>query len=175
MKKRGLVIGLLVMLAVITSGFTYAFWASLDNDEVAAGTISIGSGRVTTVTADLGTIDVSLVPVGQVNNSNQDNAASSVELVYTLDYTDSAEFASTAAYSVVLSNYVLGTVSETRILELFTFDVTADLSITKDVPETVSVLVTFLLEPADATEYGLIASGTLSFDVTFTVVPVVNP
>jgi hypothetical protein len=48
MKKRGLVISLLVMLAVITSGFTYAFWAAGvtgPDAKVADGTISVGTGE----------------------------------------------------------------------------------------------------------------------------------
>lgn len=48
MKKRGLVISLLVMLAVITSGFTYAFWAAGVNGpdaQVADGTINVGTGE----------------------------------------------------------------------------------------------------------------------------------
>lgn len=174
MKKRNLVIGLLVMLAVIVSGFTFAFWASLDLTETESTSITIGSGRTITTTADLAAFDVSLVPDGQVNNSNQDNAASSVTLTYTLNYTDTAEYANTTTYTVDIINKLFAGLTETRINELFTFVVTADGSITKGSPETITIVVTFIAKPTEA-EYATVANGTLSFDVVFTTVQTLNP
>ena len=174
MKQRKLVIGLLVMLAVAVSGFTFAFWASTDLEAVESTTITIGSGRTITTEASLATFDVSLVPVGQVDNSNEANAASSVTLAYTLNYSDTAEYATTTTYTVEISNYALGNLTEARILELFTFDITADLSVEKGVAEAISILVTFANVPADATEYAEIANGLLTFDVTFTTEQVLN-
>lgn len=56
MKKRGLVISLLVLLAVITSGFTYAFWAAGvtgPDAQVADGTINVGTGESITTSVVL--------------------------------------------------------------------------------------------------------------------------
>ncbi len=59
MKQRKLVIGLLVMLAVLASGFTYAFWAgsvgapATGTDSV---TVVIGQGTDVTTSFDLGKV-----------------------------------------------------------------------------------------------------------------------
>ncbi|MDA3931575.1 MAG: hypothetical protein PF513_02425 [Tenericutes bacterium] len=169
MRSKKLVIGLLLLLAVVFTTGTFAYWASIDNTEVTGATIQIGSGREVTVTASLGAIDVSLVPVGEVDNSNELNAASSVTLTYTLSYTDTAVYATDASYTVSLSNYSLGSITETRILELFSFSETADLTITAGTDETITILVTFLTAPADQAEYDIIIANDLTFDVTFDV------
>ncbi len=73
MKKRGLVLGLLIMLAVVVSGFTYAFWASsvTGNNSNATGTITIGEGNAVATTVVVGnqTGAGPLVPVGLVSVS----------------------------------------------------------------------------------------------------------
>lgn len=71
MKKRGLVISLLVMLAVITSGFTYAFWSSTVREgAVASNNVTIGEAKTATFEVTLSSeTSGSLVPVGQVANS----------------------------------------------------------------------------------------------------------
>lgn len=77
MKKRGLVIGLLVMLAVITSGFTYAFWAGQVQTPINGtvnGVINVGEGNNVTTTVAL-TGDAftggELVPAGFDNDGGE--------------------------------------------------------------------------------------------------------
>ncbi|HOI85914.1 MAG TPA: hypothetical protein PLP48_07550 [Acholeplasmataceae bacterium] len=73
MKKRGLVISLLVLLAVITSGFTYAFWAASVSgaSDTAVGTVEIGEGNAVTTSVTVGdeTSAGQLVPVGRAASS----------------------------------------------------------------------------------------------------------
>ena len=197
MKKRNLVIGLLIMLSVIVSGFTFAFWqGTIDLNETESTSITIGSGREVLVTADLAAaFDVSLVPVGKENLSNENNAASSVVLTYTLKYEDTAKYASETTFTTVLNSISLNGMDAERIDFLFNivinidgidYNVTYDAvnavwlnpahgNITKDVPETITITVTFANEPANALEYDLVATEALTFDVVFTTAQVMNP
>lgn len=196
MKKRNLVIGLLIMLSVIVSGFTFAFWhGTIDLNETESTSITIGSGREVLVTADLAAFNVSLVPVGKEDLSNENNAASSVVLTYTLNYEDTAEYASATTFTTVLNNISLNGMTAERIDFLFnivitidgnnynvTYDTvnavwlnTASGNITKDAAETITITVTFANEPADADEYDLVATKALTFDVVFTTAQVMNP
>ena len=207
MKKRNLVIGLLIMLSVIVSGFTFAFWqGTIDLNETESTSITIGSGREVLVTADLTEFNVvSLVPVGKEDLSNENNAASSVVLTYTLNYADSAAYATNTTFTTVLQSVSLNGMSPERIDYLFDFVVKVDGtdynvtyddvndewgikddlnnvwlnpptgSITKTVAETITITVTFANEPADADEYDLVATKALTFNVVFTTAQVMNP
>lgn len=194
MKKRNLVIGLLIMLSVIVSGFTFAFWSTIDLAETESTNITIGSGRTVAVTADLAAFDVSLVPAGLEDESNEANAASSVTLSYTLNYSDTAAYATTTTFTAVLQNISLNGMTAERIDALFNivvnidgtnYDVTYDSgnevwsntangSITKAVPETITITVTFANQPAGSAEYDLVATKALAFNVLFTTQQVLN-
>ena len=194
MKKRGLVISLLVMLAVITSGFTYAFWAGTrDNDAAAVGSISIGSGREYTVEVNPVLADKVLVPVNQVENSNESNAVTSFELQFEVTWNDTAHYAASSTIAVTLDNYEIIKLSgessgldesDIRYVDdedpltfdgMFTFEVTSTPSITEGDEKIVTVLVTFQGEPEDLAMYNLVKQGVLSFDVTFVVTVPDNP
>jgi hypothetical protein len=91
MKQRKLVIGLLVMLAVAVSGFTFAFWATgLDGDslEIETNTVEIGSAQqaTTTVSVTPDSIgDVILVPANRIDDSQA--PASGFTLVESVSFT----------------------------------------------------------------------------------------
>lgn len=181
MKQRKLVIGLLVILAVAVSGFTFAFWGSQDLTEVESSTIEIGSARTVTTTASLSSSGGSLVPSGRINDSVENDATESITLTYTLTLTDDAEYAGEASYTISLSNFsnaALDPNYESSVglgNPLFNFAYTANGTITPDEDETITIVITFAREPLDATEYDLINGETLTFNVTFTTAPVVNP
>ena len=195
MKKRNLVIGLLIMLSVIVSGFTFAFWSSITLADTESTSINIGSGRTVTTAASLAAIDVALVPYGLEDESNQANAASSVALAYSLNYNDTAAYATNTTFTVALENIALNGLSAERIDALFDIVVTIDGtdynvtydsvnsvwlnpangSITKAVAESITITISFVAEPFDATEYGFVATKALAFNVVFTTAQVLNP
>jgi hypothetical protein len=109
MKKRGLVISLLVMLAVITSGFTYAFWAaSVSNaNDTAAGTVVIGEGNAVTTGVTVGdqTGTGPLVPNGRAASS-QGSAVEYVILQFSVSWTAPSDTANgaTGTLAATVSN-----------------------------------------------------------------------
>jgi hypothetical protein len=181
MKQRKLVIGLLIMVALVVSTFTFAFWGAAQDwdEEIASGNVKIGSARTVTVTASAlsGAPTDFLVPVGKENQSNQNAAASSVTLTFNVDWDDSADYATTSVLNVSFSNYSFGNaLTHAEIDRMFNvLDVSSTTDITNGTIKVVTIEVTFELEPLDATEYGLVANGNLTFDITFTVVTVNNP
>src|SRR5690606_22663176 len=92
MKKRGLIISVLVMLAVITSGFTYAFWAAsvAGGTDTALGTINIGAGQEAETTVDIEDVLVGkkLVPEGFV--VDLENETDEVNLQFSVLWTTEA-------------------------------------------------------------------------------------
>jgi len=177
MKQRKLVIGLLIMVALVVSTFTFAFWnGTIDwNDEVAANTIEIGSGRTVTVDAAL-TLDPTdvLVPVGKVNQSNEANAVTQVNMEFEVDWADTGDNVTSSTITVTPSAYTLGTLTPAEILSMFTFTVTSDNLITNGATKTIVLNIEFTNEPLDQAMYDQVANGTLTFTVTFAVATV-NP
>ena len=166
--KRKLVIGLLITLAVLISGFTFAYWASgiTGDNEVATGTITIGSGEAvtTTVVVTGEAVDTDLTPgnyqalVYSVNWSGE-NAAGAAGAAGTL-----------AVGSVIYSG--LGDLTSAGIDAMFDFVVTSgDGAIIAGTPQDVTMTITFTNEPANKIIYDKVANGTLTVQFTFTVTP----
>jgi hypothetical protein len=111
MRQRKLVIGLLIMVALVVSTFTFAFWgATADWDEtIASGNVVIGTAREVTVTAEavLPQPDQVLVPVNRVNDSNENNAVSTITLTFEVDWQDSADYATGSTLAVTFANHTL--------------------------------------------------------------------
>ena len=172
MKKRGLVIGLLVMLAVITSGFTYAFWASsiAGADQDVPGTVTIGEGGATTVAVSFeGASQSDLVPTAY---AGEDTAVLTFDVEWTEDLAETAGGAGTLAVSI--ESYTLGTLDETQIDAMFSITVTTGngdaISVEGGVVE-VTITIVFHTEPANQTIYTQVANNTLSILVNFVVTP----
>lgn len=78
MKQRKLVIGLLITLVVLVSGFTYAFWAGTVGEPLQGDgsvTINIGEGNSVSTQFNLSAASVStgttLVPSGMANDAGE--------------------------------------------------------------------------------------------------------
>ena len=172
--KKFLMVFLLVL--VLSVGTTAAVWSLIQNSEEETAATLIGTGRVVTVsvTPELSADEV-LVPIGQINNSNEANAVSSIIVLFDVLWQDSAMFSTTSTIDITLSSYTLGSLTETEITDLFTFEIVSDNSITKDVVKTIVINITFENEPATVAIYNEVASGTLEFNVAFTVVVPENP
>jgi hypothetical protein len=172
MNKRGLVIGLLVMLAVITSGFTYAFWASsvADADQSVPGTVTIGEGGATTVVVAFGSVDaVDLVPATVGANNT---AVLTFNVNWNEDLPDTASASGTLAVSI--ESFTLGTLSETDIETMFSIEVSTGNGAAISVEGgqvVVTITVIFENEPATQLMYAQVANGELEITVNFVVTP----
>ncbi len=187
MRQKKLVIGLLVMLAVLTSGFTYAFWSAgvTGNADTAVGTISIGTGDAVTTTvtvADL-TDGGLLVPTGFEDGSTKfDSIDLTFDVAWDADVLGGAGTTGTLTATIdsydILDLAVGGTttgLSLAQIDAMFTFSVTAPTSMSIDGNQNMVLTVTFANEPATAAVYAMVASGFLQVNLTFTLGSIVIP
>ncbi len=168
MKKRGLVIGLLIMLALVTSGFTYAFWSNVALSDDAPGTVTIGEGRQALVTVDLDSTlptGSTLVPVGEADNSISVNPVESIVFTFTVEYDDNMFAGQSADITLDVTN-ISNATAATYLL--FTFTGGDVQSITEGTPLTITLTVT-LTEPANQADYLAIINAAITFDVTFVV------
>lgn len=185
MRQKKLVITLLVLLAFVVSGFTYAYWASsiVGDSESDAVSINIGTGSTVNTTVSFGggthTGTDALVPVGYEDT----NKVSYKLLTYTVTW--NAEDGAAGA----LSTLAVG-ISELEVNELedtygkvqvswqiggfapvvFTSNLanTGATSIANGASLTVYVLVR-LQEPENVTQYDFYASQEITFSVDFTI------
>jgi hypothetical protein len=174
MKNKGLVIGLLLMLALVVSGATYAYWATAINvtDDTSLGTVTIGEAgaAVTTsvVVANLDEEELDLVPVGL-------GSPNFVEFVFDVEWQAIAgAVGATGTITVSNATYSVpgATLSGAQLEAMFTSSVQTaaeDLSITNGQTKQVTVRVTFDTEPADKDIYDLIKNATLTATFTFDV------
>ena len=197
MKKRGLVISLLVLLAVITSGFTYAFWAAgvNGNNNTALGTVNIGEGETveTTVAVDDVLAGKDLVPNGYVVDPL--TQVDSAELQFSLAWSTTATSLSgtTSVGDIVIGTsvkfYTWDSVNSVFV-EVLPADplfaqialhviVTPDAGNVDEItlgaasPTTITYDV-ILLEPSNQAEYDFFANGKIEITFTFTVNNVVT-
>lgn len=191
MKKRGLVIGLLVLLAVITSGFTYAFWAAsvAADSETATGSVQIGQGNeaVTTVVVDGQTSSGPLVPANRLAQS-PNGSVGFVVLQFSVAW-DSAvtDLAAGAAgtLAAVVSDVKID--NSTTNAGLVTTEVrigagydangvatgSTNNAIIVDGSSVIVYVKVTLSEPATQAIYTAIALKAITFTVTFTATPTV--
>lgn len=187
MKKRGLVISLLVLLAVITSGFTYAFWAAgvTGANDAAAGSITIGEGnQVTTTVAvdDLALVNASLVPKAYTSTPGTHvEGESYVDLTFDIIWNEVNAGATGTTSTVSLSNIVWsvtpGTLTSAQLDAMFDAVIQGSNVVTLNATHNyVVVRVSFEVEPATQAIYEQLATGTLTATLTFLVADVaVNP
>lgn len=188
MKKqtRRLIMGLLLLLVVVLSGFTYAYWANIQNSKIEDQTIQIGSGRTTTVSVTLNGAEdgYHLVPVGQIDNSNEEDAVDNVDFTFNVVWTDTAEYSTMSILTITLEfeDLVVGgtTITAARLTEIFETELTFIPTITKDMPHEVSLNVLFLDGSATGTnltpeEVAALQLAVITFNITFTVAQVPNP
>ena len=170
-KQRKLVIGLLLVLALVVSGFTFAYWASSINVDQAANEgneIQIGEGEVvqTSVSVTGSTSSaLDLVPVGR---EVADVSVSSITYTFDVLWDGTTDTSATGAKADLT---VTPALSGAAAAELLLFTVTNSHSsateITYGSTTTVTITVTFTTEPANAAQYDLIANKALTLTVAF--------
>jgi hypothetical protein len=172
MKNKGLIVSLLLMLALVVSGATYAYWAGTvtGNNDNAVGTITIGEGGTVTTTVsvdDLGLADQDLVPVGFAGNNDFDLSFS---VVWTGAAGSAGATGALAVDSVTLSG--LGDLTDTEIKAMFSVDVVSgEGTVTVGDTTTVVINIEFTNQPANQSVYNKVANGTLTVTVVFSVTP----
>ena len=180
MNKRGLVIGLLVMLAVITSGFTYAFWAAGigADSKTATGTISVGTGETVTSTVNVGAAVNSqgaddLVPAGFGGAGK----ITSLTLTFSVDWDSTGLDASGLTSTLTVALTGAENENEVDVTSLFSaaFNNGGSYTIISD-GSAVSVIATItMFEPADKAEYDLVAGLDVTLSFSFSVAASTTP
>lgn len=187
MKQRKLVIGLLVILAVAVSGFTFAFWSAgvTGGSDTAVGSIEIGTGEAVTTTVTVGNQSDAglLVPDGfEDDTTTFDNIDLTFNVVWTQDATGAE--GTTGTLNVSIDSYDIVDelndttgLSKAQIDAMFTIVVTSgdQESMTLGGNQDVVVTVTFVNEPATEDIYEMVASGTLKINLTFKLDTIVTP
>jgi hypothetical protein len=166
MKSKKLAIGLLVMLALVVTTGTFAFWASgvTGSNDSATGTVTIGTGDAVTTTVTVGneTSTGPLVPVGFEGGSDVNN----VDLIFEIDWDGTGAEGATGTLVVTVDSIEVG---GTDYSGLFTVDVSSQPSITAGTLFDYTVNVEFTNEPADQAEYDAVAGNDVVVTLTFTV------
>jgi hypothetical protein len=188
MRQKSLVIGLLVVLAFLVSGFTYAYWAAsvTGNQDSATGTITIGQGGVaaTVVAVDDITLGTALVPDTQTGTNN-------VDLIFTVNWAEdsSVQLDGATVTGTLTATPVLTKIQQYNVVTEVWDDVTlpngatlgdmftlgtvvyqdASQTITMGTSKTVTVNLLFDNEPASKAIYDAVANGRIIITVTFVV------
>lgn len=88
-KNRKLMLIALFMLALVSVGISYAYWASISlEDEITGNTVTVGTGVTSTVTATSeDATEGALVPVGQAENSVEEDAVEFIIFTFEVEWT----------------------------------------------------------------------------------------
>lgn len=177
MKRTKLGIGLLLMLALVVTSGTFAYWASsvTGNSDSTSGsnpTVTIGSGGVVTTTVSLtanGTTGAALVPTAYGTPGTDDTAT----FTYNVDWTQAGTAAdgATGTLAATTAWVSAGSITDGPTIEaMFTATTTADTAVTLGDTTAMVITVVFDTEPATQALYDQLQTGALlTLEITFTV------
>jgi len=193
MKSKKLVIGLLMLLALVFTTGTFAYWANSVNvtNDTATGTVTIGSGGTAEAAVTVGnqTDAGTLVPYGRAGTGDVEY----VLLTFVVSYDETTALLGgegTGTLSAVVSNeainanttlgtsYVItdvqvggATPTVTDSGTDYSLSGTPDTSITIDGADVNVYILVELGEPTSSTDYNAVAGYNITFTVTFDVTP----
>ena len=170
-KQRKIVVVVLLLVALVVSGVTFAYWAGAFATNQAPDqnpTIKIGEGETvtTTVTVSGGTSNtLDLVPVGR----EQENSVSSITYTFNVAWNISDDETSAAGAKADLT--VTPTLSgfNQAELDLFTVTEASTQNIIYGSTTAISITVEFTTEPANKAQYDLVVNKLLTLNVSFTL------
>lgn len=180
--SRKLVIGLLVMLSVVVTSFTYAYWANIDYTvEQDANTVVIGEGRTVSVGVSVGNTGGQLVPNGETANSITANPVEYVMFTFTVSLVDDKSGLQSGTLAATVNNVLIGGSAVNAGLVVTaqqiggtvtggTFNGGGSTTITEGTSLLVYVKVT-LTAPGSEAIYDVIINQNITFDVDFVVTP----
>jgi hypothetical protein len=181
------IIALLLMLAVVVTSGTFAYWASYveGTENEATGTLEVGSGDKVETRFDLTNALNSgglLVPEGQAVNSNE-GAVEAIDLSFDVEWVEDEETTQMLGVgsvgdidvahnvSIVLDGVELDQTEYAHIYALVNvaYNSNNKSQLTLDAAaETFAFQIT-LTEPADQADYNLISSAEISVTFTYTI------
>ena len=185
LRKR--LIALLIMLSLVTSTGTFAYWASTvtGTETTSNGTLTVGSGESVATTFDI-TNELNsgglLVPVTHAVNSNE-GAVEAINLSYDVQWLEDEAVSqidgtSSVADITVVENVVI-TLGETVLDPIENANIYALINVaynesnasqlTLDAAAQTFAMQITMNEPADQEEYNLIANAEISITFTFTI------
>jgi len=175
MKSKKLVVGLLVLLAVVFTTGTFAYWAIGVNgdDATTTGTITIGEGNTVSTTVSLGAAVNSqnaddLVPSGFAETGKIE----SLTLTFNVDWASTGLDASGLTGNLAVSFDSAVNTNSDDVLSLFNASGLTGYTIDTDAATSTTVTITITMdEPADQSEYNLVANEDITLGFTFTVTP----
>ncbi len=184
MKSKKLVIGLLLLLAVVFTTGTFAYWASGVNgpaDDTTTGTVTIGAGdavETSFVLSDVTAAGGDLVPASQLANSAA-GAVDSVTVTYGVQWTEdtaTSQLAGTTSTAPITITWVItadngGT--DVSVLANSLINVTADggnaSSLTLDAAAQNFSFDITMDEPANQAEYNDISGAEITITFTYSL------
>jgi len=174
MKSRKLGIGLLLMLAVVVTTGTFAYWTSglAADSEVTAPTVTVGTGSDTASIVALvqgSSTGSALVPTGQGVDGTDDTATFTIAVDW--DEVNGTDFTGATGDLVVTVVYSMAGFTDAQLQVLFSHSVNVATITEGAASQNVIVTVVFDTEPANVTEYNAIITKTLTVTMTFTVTP----
>jgi predicted ribosomally synthesized peptide with SipW-like signal peptide len=184
-KKR--VIALLVMLSLVLTSGTFAYWASYveGTQAEATGTLEVGSGDIVQTRFDL-TNDFNsgglLVPVGQLENSNE-GAVEAIDLSFDVQWVEDEATTQMLGVEAVgqidiqhevvitLNGEVLDSALYANIYALVNVEYNAANAseLTLDAAASTFGFQITLDEPADQAEYNLIANAEIAVTFSYSI------
>lgn len=177
MKSRKLGIALLLLLAMVVTTGSFAYWASsvTGNNDTTTATVTIGSGGTAATVVSLGT----LVGDGSVNLVPSTQGGDSV-MTFTVDVTWTSALGTAADTTVgtllATESYQTmttgGTLTDSDLDPMFTTTYSYDASNQITVggsAVTVTITLTFTNEPSTKVIYDILVQNDLVLDLTFTV------
>ena len=163
----------LMLLALLLTGFTFAYWAgniqaATLSSTFAGDTVEIGAGKDVVTQLEVKNSETGsekLVPSKYVDK----NTVGSITRKFTVAWDETAEFkAGNGAVGTVVASDIKVLVGEKDVTHLFTVNFTSpevELNKTADMEFTIS----FKDEPKDKAEYDLVAGKDLTIKVTLNV------
>lgn len=180
--KRNLVIGLLITLALVVSGFTYAFWAAGISNPTAVNddeTITVGTGETVSSTINLDSVTNNqggaLVPAGFADGTEIESATITYVIAWNSNDEDGDLEGDASGFNGTLTPAYVSAYND----DLTPVDVTsffnvsfdqATYAVTSDTTTATVVITITMNEPANQAEYNLLAGNDISLTFSFTVV-----
>jgi hypothetical protein len=169
MKRKNLIIGALIMLSMLVSGFTYAWWVGTANDN-AVGNAQIGNGDTTLEIEFVSNDGTILIPSEYATGDF--GGRDTVELTFTALWVGDGAFSGEIEMVSYVFTEIVGSITVTDLMlkDMFVVNFT-EVSINSNLQFSITVTLVFENEPASEAIYNVIKGQTLSVSITFKVIP----
>lgn len=171
-KRKNLIVGVLILMMVLVSGFTFAYWASGVNGSTvnSDATIQIGTGTTVETKVVVGALDLNEPTGGLVPQTQA--GVSDVDITFNVNWVDDGNgvnvgsAGSTGTLVVAEVSVMVGTVD---VSDLFIITIPSDVPIVAGTAQDSIVNVLFNIEPRTQAEYNDVQGGILTITISFTV------